>query len=186
MPPARRRWSEDRSVHGTPAPSGTARHQGSLRPLRQSGHRLVETATAGPPGPVLPWRGVGALGLLGTAAVHLWTWSAEDYGAIPTIGPLFLLTAAAATVLAVAVVTARRPLVDALGAGMALSVLVSYVLALTLPAGLFLFKEPGVSGAGALAIASEGAAIVSLVVAGAHSWWSSAGAGGRRRSGPVA
>lgn len=153
-------------------PSGSARAlPGTAGPRRTA----VARAMAGPPGPVLPWRATGGLGLLGTAAVHLWCWAAEGYRAIPTVGPLFVVTGVAGIVLAAAVSTARRPAVDVLGAGMALTVLGAYVLTLTLPAGLFLFKEPGVSGAGALAVAAEAVAVLALGVAATRPWM------GRRR-----
>lgn len=108
------------------------------------------------------WRVIGAVAVVVCAAVHLYLYGAESYRDIPTVGPLFLLTGVAGVVLAGAVLAARRPVTDLAGAGFALSVLGAYLLTLWLPAGLFLFKEPGVSWSGGLAIAAEAVAAGSL------------------------
>lgn len=108
---------------------------------------------------------MGALALVGIAAVHLYLYTAESYHAIPTIGPLFLLTVVVSVLMAAAVLALRRPVVDLAAAGFALSVLGGYILALLLPKGIFLFEEPGVYYSGSLAIASEVVCAASLTMA---------------------
>jgi hypothetical protein len=107
-----------------------------------------------------------ALGLLllVVAAVHVDLYAADDYRFIPTIGWLFLLTAVVATVLAA--VLALQPIRAVAGiAGLfCLGVLGGYVLSLTLPDGIFSFREPGVSAAGWVAIVAESG--VALIAGG--------------------
>jgi hypothetical protein len=98
-----------------------------------------------------PW----GLLLLVVAAVHLNLYAREDYDKIPTIGLLFLLTVISGVSLAVAVVLKPVGLIRASTGLFALSVLGGYVLSLTLPNGLFGFKEPGVSYSGYISIVTE-------------------------------
>jgi hypothetical protein len=128
---------------------------------------VPENASAGR-GPRLGWRAVGAALLVVSGAVHGYLYTAEDYRAIPTIGPLFLLVVVVAPVLAVVVVVAHRPITDVAGAIFALSVLGAYLLTLLVPTGLFLFRELGVSTSGALSLAAEGGAALSLGSAAAR------------------
>ncbi|MHB8438201.1 MAG: hypothetical protein ACYDD4_03455 [Acidimicrobiales bacterium] len=101
------------------------------------------------------------MGLLVIGAVHLNLYAGEGYSHIPTIGWLFLLTVITAFVLAAGSSLSSHALVGLSSAGFALSVLGGYLLTLFLPAGLFSFKEPGVSYSGVLSIVAE------VVVAGA-------------------
>ncbi len=117
----------------------------------------------------LPWRLAGAALLLLVSGVHLYLYAAEEYHFIPTVGPLFMMTAVVAVVLAVAVVTVQRPIVDIVGALFALSVLGGYLLTLYLPDGLFLFKEPGIYYSGGLSIFAEVGTAVTLLAAAAPS-----------------
>lgn len=126
-------------------------------------HGLLTALATAAPGPALPWRAVGAALLLLCGGVHLYLYAGEQYHEIPTVGPLFIMTGVVAAVFAVAVVVVRRPLLDLAAAGFALSVLGGYLLTLYLPNGLFLFKEPGVSYSGGLAIFSEVGAAAVLV-----------------------
>lgn len=103
------------------------------------------------------------------AAVHAYLYGPDAYRAIPTVGPLFMLTVVTSGVLAVVVALARRPVVDLLAAVFAVSVLAAYCLTLLLPQGLFLFEEPYVSKAGAVAIAAEVLVALSLVMAARRS-----------------
>lgn len=107
--------------------------------------------------------------LLVVAAVHVDLYAAAGYRFIPTIGWLFLLTAVVAA--ALAAVLAVQPIrAVAVAAGLfCLGVLGGYVLSLTLPDGIFSFREPGVSVAGWVAIVAE--AGVALVAGG--SLWTS-------------
>lgn len=132
----------------------------SASPLARFTHALVV-----PKSVALPWRLVGAALLLLTAGVHLYLYAAEQYHFIPTVGPLFIMTGVVAVVLAVAVLVLRRAIVDIAGALFALSVLGGYLLTLYLPNGLFLFKEPGISYSGGLAIFAEVGAAAALLVA---------------------
>ncbi len=99
--------------------------------------------------------GGGAAALLVViAAVHLHLWLA-GYRYLPTIGPLFLVAVISAMLLAV-IVTLRINVIVALATvAFATGILTANVLSLTLPDGLFSFKEVGVSYSGAFAIASE-------------------------------
>lgn len=132
----------------------------SATPLTRITHGLLMPRSA-----ALSWRLAGAAFLLLTAGVHLYLYAAEQYRFIPTVGPLFIMTAVVGVVLAVAVLTIKRAIVDIFGALFTLSVLGGYLLTLYLPYGLFLFKEPGISYSGGLAIFAEVGAAVTLLVA---------------------
>jgi len=123
-------------------------------------------------------RALGAAALLGVAADHLEELSAAHYAAIPTIGTLFALDVAAATVVAVALLlpAGRLPgragravpaLVALAGIGVAGGSLVA--LLVSEQTTLFGFRESGYRLAIVLAIACEAAAIVLL---GADLAWS--------------
>lgn len=100
-------------------------------------------------------RALAVFGLLVIGAVHLNLYANEFYDKIPTISWLFLLTVITAFLLALGLGAVGNLLV-ALGAtAFSLSVLGGYVLALLLPNGLFLFKEPGISYSGCASIAAE-------------------------------
>lgn len=85
---------------------------------------------------ILPATGGGLLAA--TGAIHLDLYL-TGYSTLPTIGPLFLLQAAAALVLAVGVVLVRHPLVQLAGALFALATLGGYLLSVGV--GLFGFHE---------------------------------------------
>lgn len=93
---------------------------------------------------------VGAGLLAASGGIHLDLYL-TGYGHVPTIGPLFLLQAIVAFVLAVVVVVHGHVLAEAAGALLALSTLGGYVLALLVP--LFGFRE-----------VSTGAGVASAVV----------------------
>jgi len=109
--------------------------------------RLRRLASPGSPGPGLsPGRTAAALLLrVGCAAllawigyIHLHLWL-EGYRQIPTDGPLFLLDAIAAFVLAASLLALSRPLAGLLAAGYTVSTLGALVISLTV--GLFGFHE---------------------------------------------
>lgn len=110
----------------------------------------------------MPWRTIGAALLAVSGGVHGYLYAAEDYRAIPTVGPLFLVATVVAGLLAVAVVLARRPVVDLVGAAFALSVLGAYLVTLLVPTGLFLYHELSVSAPGALSVGAESGVVVTL------------------------
>lgn len=118
--------------------------------------------------------------LLAVAAVHLDLYEGAGYRFVPTIGWLFLLTAAVAVVLALALAVRPLAVVVAAAGLFSLGVLGGYVLSLTLPAGIFGFRETGVTAAGYVAVVAEsGTAIVAAVT----TWRCRPGratAGGRR------
>jgi len=90
---------------------------------------------------VLGLRVVGTLLLLAAGAIHLYLWS-TGYDSIDWIGPLFLLNAIGAFVLAVAVlVTPRRLLFWPAGAGALLQIGTLGGLFLSSTVGLFGFVE---------------------------------------------
>jgi predicted lipoprotein with Yx(FWY)xxD motif len=85
------------------------------------------------------WFGiVGAALLVASGAIHLDLYL-TGYRTIPTIGPLFLLQVIAAFVLAAGILVTGNWLVEAAGAGFAVSVLGGYLLSLWV--GLFGFTE---------------------------------------------
>lgn len=79
-------------------------------------------------------RGVLALALLATAAVHLERWLI-GYRDIPTIGPMFLANVVAGVLLAGAVLLLRHRLVPLAAAGFGAATLGAFVLSRTV--GLF-------------------------------------------------
>src|SRR4051812_2289161 len=105
-------------------------------------------------------RRVGALTLLGVGLVHLEQFTVGHYSAIPTIGTLFALNAAAATLVAAGLAVRDRPLLRMGG------VLIAAGSLLGLLAGerttLFGFRETGYRPAVLLSIALEVATIALL------------------------
>jgi hypothetical protein len=79
---------------------------------------------------------VALLAWIGYIHLHLWQ---EGYRQIPTDGPLFLLDAVAAFVLAAALLVWPRPLAGLLAAGYTASTLGALIVSLTV--GLFGFRE---------------------------------------------
>ncbi len=80
----------------------------------------------------------GAVLLAWSAGIHLDLY-ASSYSSIPTIGPLFLLQGIVGVLLAVALVTFRRPLLALVGSGFALSTVAGLLLSVNV--GLFGFKD---------------------------------------------
>jgi predicted lipoprotein with Yx(FWY)xxD motif len=96
---------------------------------------------------LLALRVSGALLLVASGIEHLVLSLADGYGRIPTIGPLFVLQAATAFALALAVSATPRPVVSLGGALFALATLGGYLLSVNV--GLFGFREvvtvPGIA-----------------------------------------
>lgn len=86
---------------------------------------------------VLRVAGAGLLGWIGY--IHWFLWQREGYKFIPTNGPLFLVDAIAAVVLAVLLLVWARPLAGLLAAGFIASTIGA--LAISLWIGLFGFHE---------------------------------------------
>lgn len=112
-------------------------------------------------------RYLGALLLLGVAAIHLWEYIADYYRVIPTIGGLFLANSIVAVVLGLAILApverVGRPLLalSALaGVGFAAGTIVG--LAISEASTLFGFHEDGYRTTIILSLIFEGAVIVLL------------------------
>ena len=90
--------------------------------------------------------------MIGAVYLHLWL---DGFRYLPMIGPLFLVAAMSAGLLAV-VVTVRVTVATAVSvATFATGTLTANLLSLLLPEGLFHFREVGVSYSGGFAMASE-------------------------------
>jgi hypothetical protein len=107
-------------------------------------------------------RRLGALMLLGVGLDHLEQYVVDHYGAIPTIGPLFLANFAGATAIALALVLHRSRLLAAAGIGLAGSSLLG--LYVSEHGGLFGFAETGFRPAIAISVALEAAAVALLAL----------------------
>ncbi len=129
----------------------------------------------------LALRMAGVVLLIVVGALHLYLWGHDDYRAIPTIGPLFMLTVVASWLLALALLVRGHLALALAGALFALATLGAYVLSLTV--GIFNFTEPSVSLPGALSIASEAGAAAALLAWGVLDRWASRSA--PRRSAPA-
>jgi hypothetical protein len=117
-------------------------------------------------------RGLGATALLAVAADHLYEYYVDHYSAIPTIGLLFLLNAAAATILALALLaplgrlapprlrTIALPATAAAGIGIASTSLAGLLVSEITP--LFGFMEIGYRLVVVLAIVAGTASILLL------------------------
>ncbi|HZU74527.1 MAG TPA: hypothetical protein VE990_17350 [Acidimicrobiales bacterium] len=87
------------------------------------------------------FRLVGTAALGTTAVVHAWLYVHAGYRQIPTIGPSFVATVIAATVLGLLVLSYGGGFLVAAAGGFLLSVFGGYVLSATV--GLFGFTETG-------------------------------------------
>lgn len=127
---------------------------------------LTEQNKAAAPGKAAIWAlSVIDGGLLVTSGlIHLHLWDIA-YRSVATLGPLFLVQAIAALVLAVAIVATRHIL--AIGAGLALvaGTIAGFFLARTV--GLFGFKLTFTSGLATTVLVIEIMAIVTLALTGA-------------------
>jgi hypothetical protein len=112
---------------------------------------------------VLALRVVGAVLLVAAGAIHLYLWS-TGYDSIAWIGPLFLVNAVGAFVLAVAVlVTPRRLLFWPAGAGALLQIGTLGGLILSSTVGLFGFVESSAASYYWESVIVESAGFVVLV-----------------------
>jgi len=135
--------------------------------VNQGSREYVVTGMGSHEGPSRPrrsWLGiVGAALLVASGAIHLDLY-VTGYRTIPTIGPLFLLQVIAAFVLAAAILATGNWVVEAAGAGFAVSVLGGYLLSLWV--GLFGFTEVR-TAAGIWAGLIDVAAFATLAIAAA-------------------
>ena len=108
----------------------------------------------------------GGLLLVWSSSIHFHLWQTIGYKHIATIGPLFLLQSIAGLLLGVLAIAARQVWAAAAGAGFAASTLAGFLLTVSLPHGLFNFKESWSAPFAHQAFAIEIAAVVMLLIAG--------------------
>jgi hypothetical protein len=105
--------------------------------------------------------------VVSSGAIHFYLWDIA-YRHVATLGPLFLLQAISAVILALALVLLRWGVVIVAALGLMIGTLIGFVLVLT--TGLFGFKLGFVSGWATLTLVAESLATVVLVTAGALLW----------------
>jgi hypothetical protein len=143
-------------------------------------HRPGHSVLPGADGPVrlfLVGRGSGRVetALLSAAAalmvasglIHLYLWHLA-YRHIATLGPLFLVQAIAALVLAVSLTAARRGFLLLAALGLMAGTIVGFILVTTV--GLFGFTLNSITGWAVAALATEAGAIVTLTAAASLLW----------------
>lgn len=106
-------------------------------------------------------RYLGATLTLAVGTIHLQQYL-DGLSNVPTIGELFLLNAAGAGAIAIALATRLRDLAAVAGITLAIGSIVAILVAMG--PGLFDYMEPTWRGAVVLAVAVEAAATVALVV----------------------
>jgi hypothetical protein len=102
--------------------------------------------------------------LVASGLIHLHLWDIA-YRHVATLGPLFLLQAISAIVLAVAVLATRHILAVAAGLALAAGTIVGFILARTV--GIFGFKLTFSSGLANTVLIIEIVAVVMLALTGA-------------------
>jgi hypothetical protein len=121
---------------------------------------VLTTPVTGALASALSWLGAALMVVSGLVHLHLWDIA---YRHVATLGPLFLLQAALALVMAVALAATRRWVVVLACISLMAGTIVGFVLVLTV--GLFGFTLHVVTGWAVLAVVSEGGAIVALAIA---------------------
>jgi hypothetical protein len=106
-------------------------------------------------------RVAGAGLVIWTGAIHLHLWL-EGYRYIPTNGPLFLVDALAAFLLAVALIVWPRPVIGLLAAGFLISTLGALVISINV--GLFGFRESLSASFVGLSLIIESIAALGLLI----------------------
>jgi len=109
-----------------------------------------------------PTQVVAALAIWAAGAVHLYLWDAESYRSIHVIGPLFLLNGIAAAVIGAALLVAAHPLVLGAGIGYSATALIAFAVSAT--NGLFGWKETWPGTVQEVAVGTEMASLVLLLV----------------------
>jgi hypothetical protein len=108
--------------------------------------------------------------VMASGLIHLYLWHLA-YRHIATLGPLFLVQAAAALLLAVLLATLRRGLVLLAALSLMAGTIVGFILVTTV--GLFGFTLTVITGWADLALATEAAAVALLLGAAPLLWRSS-------------
>ena len=103
-----------------------------------------------------------ALAIWAAGAVHLYLWDAESYRSIHVIGPLFLLNGIAAAVIGAALLMTAHPLVLGTGVGYSATTLVAFAISAT--NGLFGWQETWPGTAQEVAVGTELASLVLLLL----------------------
>jgi len=111
--------------------------------------------------------GAGAVAAAGGLHLQLW---ATGYSAVSVIGPLFLLDGIASSLVALALLVSRHPLVAVAGAALELGAIAGLALAST--TGLFGFHQAGAGVGGDIlaAYGTEGFAAVMLAASIGLGW----------------
>lgn len=125
-------------------------------------HRLIATRADRRLANALVW--LAAALLMVSGGVHLRLWDIA-YRHVPTLGPLFIVQAVSAVVLAVGLAFTRRLLVVLAALGLVVGTITGFVLVLTV--GLFNFKLGFISGEATFVLVVECTAVVDLVTAAA-------------------
>jgi hypothetical protein len=105
--------------------------------------------------------------MVASGLIHLYLWHLA-YRHVATLGPLFLVQAVAALVLAASLPTARRGFLLLAALGLMAGTMVGFILVTTV--GLFGFTLTTVTGWAVAALATEVGAIVTLTVATSVLW----------------
>lgn len=141
-------------------------------------------------------RFTGALAILAVGAVHLQQYIGENYSAISTIGPLFLLNGIGSAIIGIGLLAPIKRVAASQRADAAIGLLALGAVAIAVGAlvallisesgGLFGFSESGYRAAIVVAIVAEAATIVLLTPVAVLSFArvaSRRGTGAKRRSG---
>jgi hypothetical protein len=152
------------TVQSSPSTHAGAAHS-SGSPAAWRSLLLDPLATA----PVTALMVAAAVLMVGSGAVHVYLWHLA-YRHVATLGPLFLVQAIAALVLAVILAVTRRGLVAVGAIGLMAGTIVGFILVTTV--GLFGFTLHSITGWADLALATEAGAIVLLAVAARLLWQS--------------
>ena len=102
--------------------------------------------------------------LIASGAIHLHLWDIA-YRHVKTLGPLYLVQACAALVIALAVLITRHILAVAAGLALCAGTIVGFILVRTV--GIFGFKLTFSSGLANLVLVIEIVAIIALAITGA-------------------
>jgi hypothetical protein len=105
--------------------------------------------------------------MLASGLIHLYLWHLA-YRHVATLGPLFLVQAVAALLLAASLPTARRGFLLLAALALMAGTIVGFILVTTV--GLFGFTLTTVTGWAVAALATEVGAIITLTAVAAHLW----------------
>jgi hypothetical protein len=147
------------------APTGTA---GLARPSSGADSSLRRFLLARPEGTTATvLLSAAALLMVASGLIHLYLWHLA-YRHVATLGPLFLVQALAAIVLAVALPLGRRGFLLVAAVSLMAGTIVGFILVTTV--GLFGFTLTVITGWAVAALLVEAPAIVALLTAAALLW----------------